>query len=128
MGTKRVSYFFILFLIVFTVGILLVGKDVPIHTKMVTLWINADDDQNLEQRVSGIVDQLEGVETIFVDEKSNIFTFRYDSGKIDVSKMQIFLAENGLNVDTLRPVILLTAESSRPKKKLFQIKIHSSEQ
>ena len=122
MNKKDVSYFAVVCIAVFTIGVLLVGKYSPDSSKLVTICINGSNNQEIEEMIKTI----EGIQTVLIDEKLNLYTFRYDSGKMDANKVKSQLAGLGLKIVPLKSIKLLNNNSKKENSKLFSIGISSS--
>jgi len=109
-------------LAVFTIGILLFGKYSPANSKLVTICINGSDNQEVEEMIKTI----KGIQTVFIDEKLNLYTFRYDSDKMDTNKVKSQLAALGLKIVPLKSIKLLDNNSKKENSKLFSVRISSA--
>lgn len=109
-------------MILFAAAILVNGKYSPNTSEMITLQIDGIDDKVIAEKVTEIVRMIEGIQTVLIDEKSNLCTFRYDSGKINLQIVESQLAGLGVTFNPIESVKIL--EPLENRKKLFSIKIN----
>ncbi|MBU0711537.1 hypothetical protein KJ762_05475 [bacterium] len=117
-----ISIFGPILLILFAAAILVNGKYSPNTSEMITLQIDGIDDKVIAEKVTEIVRMIEGIQTVLIDEKSNLCTFRYDSGKINLQIVESQLAGLGVTFNPIESVKIL--EPLENRKKLFSIKIN----
>ena len=117
-----ISIFGPILLILFATAILVNGKYSPNTSEMITLQIDGIDDKVIAEKVTEIVRMIEGIQTVLIDEKSNLCTFRYDSGKINLQIVESQLAGLGVTFNPIESVKIL--EPLENRKKLFSIKIN----
>ncbi|MCK4296144.1 MAG: hypothetical protein KAX28_05750 [Candidatus Marinimicrobia bacterium] len=122
MDKKNISQLVVVCLAIFTIGILLFGKYSPTNSKLVTICITGSDNQEIEEMLKTI----KGIQTVFIDEKLNLYTFRYDSGKMDTNKVKSQLAGLGLKIVPLKSIKLLDNNSKKGNSKLFSVRISSA--
>jgi len=89
---------------------------------MITLQIDGIDNKVIAEKVSDMVRMIEGVQTVFIDQKSNLCTFRYDSGKTNLQVVESQLAGLGVTFNPIESVKIL--ESQENRKKLLSITIN----
>lgn len=106
----------------FAMAILVNGKYTPNTSEMITLQIDGVDDKVIAEKVSEMVRMIEGIQTVFIDEKSSLCTFRYDSGKTNLQVVESQLAGLGVTFNPIEPVKILEPHENR--KKLLSIKIN----
>jgi len=129
MRQRNMNILLISLFCLFVIGILLGSRYHPQGTKLMTIHIEGLEEDQAAEQIESIVELLEGVQTIFVDEKSKLFTFRYDSGKISYRTVESKLSGFGLTVTPVKSVRLLDQKySPQPKDKLFKIEISSPNQ
>lgn len=122
MDKKDIGHLAVICLAVFTIGILLFGKYSSTSSKLVTICITGSDNQEIEEMLKTI----KGIQTVFIDEKLNLYTFRYDSGKMDTNKVKSQLAGLGLKIVPLKSIKLLDNNSEKGNSKLFSVRISSA--
>ncbi len=129
MRQRNVNILLIALFCLFVIGILLGSRYHPQATKLMTIHIDELEKDQAAEQIENIVELMEGVQTIFIDEKSKLFTFRYDSGKISYSTVASKLSGFGLTVAPVKSVRLLDQKySPEPENKLFKIEISSPNQ
>jgi len=121
---RKISVFGFAFLFVFAAAILLDGKYSPASSELVTIHIDGIDDNVIASKVEAMVRTIEGVQTVFIDEKSNICTVRYDSGKIDLKVVESQLAGLGIKFVPIESLKIFNSTIRKDRKKLFSIKIN----
>ena len=126
MKNRRISVFGFAFLFVFAAAILLDGKYSPVSSKLVTIHIDGIDNNVVASKVEDMVRMIEGVQTVFIDEKSHICTVRYDSGKIDLKVVESQLAGFGIKFVPIESLKILDSNVRKDYKKLLSIKINSA--
>jgi len=119
---KGVSIFGPILFFLFAAAILVNGKYTPNSSEMITLQIDGIDDKVIAKKVTEIVRMIEGIQTVFIDEKLNLCTFRYDSGKTNLHAVESQLAGLGVTFNPIESVKILEPQENR--KKLFSIKIN----
>jgi len=117
-----ISIFGPILLLLFAAAILVNGKYTPNTSEMITLQIDGIDNKVIAEKVSDMVRMIEGVQTVFIDQKSNLCTFRYDSGKTNLQVVESQLAGLGVTFNPIESVKIL--ESQENRKKLLSITIN----
>lgn len=118
---KGASLLGLMLLILFAAAILLDGKYMPNTSELVTIQIDGIENRVIADQVKKMVKMIEGVQTIFIDEKTSLCTFRYDSGKVDLSTLESQLNNLGIKFRPLKSVRIL--DVNKHESKLFSIKI-----
>ncbi len=113
----------VILLVILAVAILIDGKYNPATSEMITIQIDGINNEDIAQKVTELVRKIEGVQSVFVDEKSALCTFRYDSGKIDLKTVENQLASMGIQFRPLEPVRILDIPEKH--KKLLSIEIET---
>ncbi|MCG2716157.1 MAG: hypothetical protein L6422_07715 [Candidatus Marinimicrobia bacterium] len=126
MKNRRISVFGFAFLFVFATAILLDGKYSPVSSKSVTIHIDGIDNNVVASKVEEMVRTIEGVQTVFIDEKSQICMVRYDSGKIDLKVIESQLTGLGIKFVPIESLKILDSNVRKDRKKLLSIKINSA--
>ncbi|MBU4446169.1 hypothetical protein KJ656_14005 [bacterium] len=126
MKNRRISVFGFAFLFVFATAILLDGKYSPVSSKLVTIHIDGIDNNVVASKVEEMVRTIEGVQTVFIDEKSQICMVRYDSGKIDLKVIESQLTGLGIKFVPIESLKILDSNVRKDRKKLLSIKINSA--
>ncbi|MDO9548929.1 MAG: hypothetical protein Q7J65_08220, partial [Candidatus Marinimicrobia bacterium] len=119
---KSINIFGLILLILFAAAILVNGKYSPNTSEMITLQIDGIDNKVIAQKVTEMVRMIEGIQTVFIDERSNLCTFRYDTGKINLQVVESQLAGLGVTFNPIESVKIL--EPLENRKKLLSIKIN----
>lgn len=125
MRTAGLKILGLLFLIIFSLGILIEGKYSPASTKMVTIHIDGIKDETVAERVQEVVCMIEGIQTVFVDVNSSLCTFRYDSGKTNLDQVRSQLAGLGLRMMPVKSVRILDSIKESSRQKLISIQVNS---
>ncbi|MCD6206067.1 MAG: hypothetical protein J7L22_10445 [Candidatus Marinimicrobia bacterium] len=118
---KGASLLGLMLLILFAAAILLDGKYMPNTSELVTIQIDGIENRVIADQVKKMVKMIEGVQTIFIDEKTSLCTFRYDSGKVNLSTLESQLNNLGIKFRPLKSVRIL--DVNKQESKLFSIKI-----
>ncbi len=126
MKNRGVSVVGLILLFIFAAAILVDGKYSPETSKLVTIHIDGVDDQTIANKVVEMVRMIEGVQTVFLDEKSNLCTFRYDSGKINLKTVERQLAGLGIKFIPVESVKILEPETKKDRQKFLSVKINSA--
>jgi len=126
MDKKSISYIAVICLAIFTIGILLVGENLPTESKLITVCISGVDNQEVAKEVEKLVKPIKGIQTIFIDKKLNLYTFRYDSNKVDPSKVKSQMASLGLKISPVKSIKFFNVNYKSKKSKLFYVGISSS--
>ncbi len=126
MDKKSVSYFAVICLAIFTIGILLVGKNSPSELKSITVCITGVENQELAKEVEKLIKTIKGIQTVFIDKKFNLYTFRYDSNKIDPSKFKSQMASLGLKISPVKSIKFFNTNYKSKNSNLFYVGISSS--
>lgn len=113
----------VILLVILAVAILVDGKYDPATSEMITFQIDGINNEDIAQKVAELVRKIEGVQAVFVDEKSALCTFRYDSGKIDLKTVENQLASLGIQFIPLESVRIL--EIPEKHKKFLSIEIET---
>ena len=109
-------------LVVFAAAILVNGKYSPgTSTELITIQIDGIEDEVIAGKVNEMVQMIEGLQTIFIDEKTNLCTFRFDTGKTNLQFVESQLAGLGVKINPVKPVKITDAQDIRSK--LLSIKI-----
>jgi len=126
MDKKSISYFAAFCLAIFTIGILLVGNNSPSRSKLITVCISGVDNQEVAKKVEKLVKTIKGIQTVFIDKKFNLFTFRYDSNKVDPNKFKSQMASLGLKISPVKSIKFFNINYKTKNSKLFSIRIDSA--
>ncbi len=126
MKNRRISVFGFAFLFVFAAAILLDGKYSPKSSELVTIHIDGIDNNVIAGKVEEIVRMVEGVQTVFFDEKSHICTVRYDSEKIDLKVVESQLAGLGIKFVPIESLKILNSNVWKDRNKFLSITINSA--
>ena len=118
---KGASLLGLMLLMLFAAAILLDGKYMPNTSELVTIQIDGIENRVIADQVKKMVKMIEGVQTIFIDEKTSLCTFRYDSGKVNLSTLESQLNNLGIKFRPLKSVRIL--DVNKQESKLFSIKI-----
>ena len=118
MSTDRVRHLLGVCLAVFAIGVLLVGSYSPSSSKLATIYVQGTEKQEVANQIRGLVKMLDGVQSVFVNEKTNLITFRYDSGVIDIPEIENRLAGLGLQTSQIKCIKLLNGDSQKNKNNL----------
>ena len=126
MKNRRISVFGFAFLFVFAAAILLDGKYSPKSSELVTIHIDGIDNNVITDKVEETVRMIEGVQTVFFDEKSHICTVRYDSEKIDLKVVESQLAGLGIKFVPIESLKILNSNVWKNRNKFLSITINSA--
>jgi len=126
MKSREVHSLGVFLLIIFAVAILLDGKYSPLSSELVTIHVDGIADEAIADKVREVTRMIEGVQTVFIDEKSNLCTFRYDSGKIDLEGVEKQMAGFGIKFTPVESVKILEPDSQKDRKKLISITINNA--
>ncbi|MCD6441234.1 MAG: hypothetical protein J7L86_05555 [Candidatus Marinimicrobia bacterium] len=126
MKSREVHSLGIFLLIIFAAAILLDGKYSPSSSELVTIHVDGIADEAIADKVREVTRMIEGVQTVFIDEKSNLCTFRYDSGKIDLEGVEKQMAGFGIKFTPVESVKILEPDSQKDRKKLISITINNA--
>lgn len=102
------------------------GKYSPSSSELVTIHIDGIADEAIANKVREVTRMIEGVQTVFIDEKSNLCTFRYDSGKIDLEGVEKQMAGLGIKFIPVESVKILEPDFQKDRKKMISIKINNA--
>jgi len=119
---KGVNIFGLVLLVLFAAAIFVDGKYTPNTSEMITLKIDGIEDKLIAEKVAEMVRMIEGIQTVFIDGKSNLCTFRYDTGKINLQVVESQLAGLGVKFYPVKSVKFLEPQKNR--EKLLSIKIN----
>ncbi|RKY61712.1 MAG: hypothetical protein DRP96_02365 [Candidatus Neomarinimicrobiota bacterium] len=122
---QNISIFGPLLLVFFAAAILVDGKYNPNTSEMITIQIDGIEDRVIAEKVTEMVRMIEGIQTVFIDEKSSLCTFRYDTGKINLKSVESQLAGLGVKFNPIESVKIL---ESGGKKNLLSISINPASQ
>ena len=125
MVRKEVSRYLVFIFAVIALAILLIGKYTPSTTMSLTCRVSSTDNDNLGVRVEELLKHVDGIQPVCLDEKANLFTFRYDSGKTDIETVKSHMAGIGLKFDLIAPLNLVGTNSSKKRTKLISVQISS---
>lgn len=118
---QSINIFGLLLLVLFAAAIIVDGKYNPNTSEMITIQIDGIENRGIAEKVTEMVRMIEGIQTVFIDEKSSLCTFRYDSGKINLKSVESQLAGLGVKFKPVESVKIL---ESGGNKKLLSIKIN----
>jgi len=126
MKQRNINYMVILLFGIFVLGILFASKYTPGKNKLATICVSkkTKDTQEMTKLLAG----FQGIKTVFVDPKSELITFRYDSSKLTLESIKEKLNEHGLETLDLKSVKIIKSEKnlSDKKTKLFKLDFSSS--
>ncbi len=123
----KILYAFSLLLIAgFVAAILVAGKYSPTTPELITIHIDGIENHTIADKIEEIFQMLDGVQTVIVDDKANLFTVRYDSGKINLQVLESKLANMGIKFMPLEQVNILEPNIQREGKKFISVKINSA--
>jgi len=123
----KILYAFSLLLIAgFVAAILFAGKYSPTTPELITIHIDGIENHTIADKIEEIFQMLDGVQTVIVDDKANLFTVRYDSGKINLQVLESKLANMGIKFMPLEQVNILEPNIQREGKKFISVKINSA--
>jgi len=123
----KILYAFSLLLIAgFVAAILVAGKYSPTTPELITIHIDGIENHTIADKIEEIFQMLDGVQTVIVDDKANLCTVRYDSGKINLQVLESKLANMGIKFMPLEQVNILEPNIQREGKKFISVKINSA--
>jgi len=128
MGAKHFKTFLVFVLGAFSLGVLLIGQYSPSSSRIITIHIDGIQNNEMSSKVESLLRLFDGIETIILDEKTSLCTFRYDSGKTNIGKIESYLANMGIRITPLEVVKLVGSDqdkSEKKDKKLFSVKVVS---
>ncbi len=121
----QILYSFSLLLIAgFVAAIIFAGKYSPAIPELVTIHIDGIENQTITDKIEEIFQMIDGVQTVIVDDKTNLCTVRYDSGKINLQVLESKLANMGIKFLPLEQVSILEPNLPKEGKKFFSVKIN----
>lgn len=126
MKVKVVSVFSLLLIAGFVAAILFAGKYSPTTPELITIHIDGIEDQTIAAKIEEIFQMLDGIQTVIVDDKTNLCTVRYDSGKINLQVLESQLANMGIKFLPLKKVNILEPNLPKESKKFISVKINSA--
>jgi hypothetical protein len=107
MKKRSFSPSFLFLIILFALGILFASQYSPGTERIATFSVEECDDMFLTERVELLEQQYEGVEKIFVDTKTNIFSIRYESSSVAMDSIITFFKKADLTIESSNSVSLL---------------------
>ena len=113
----------LLFTLIFVLAILFASQHSPRNTKLVTIEISGLEDQTITNSVAKFQEMVEGIQTVLIDCNQNLYTFRYDTGKIDLSEVKTHFAKLGVKIKPIKSVMLLNEKKIEENNKFFSIKV-----
>ena len=113
-------------IILFALGILFASQYSPGTERIATFSVKECDDLLLINSVELLEQNFEGVEKIFVDTKTNIFSIRYESSQVSLDTIICFFKDENLVIESSNSVSLM--KENEPKdKKLFKVSFSALE-
>jgi hypothetical protein len=123
----KILYSFSLLLVAgFVAAILFAGKYSPTSPELITIHIDGVENHAIADKIEDIFQMLDGVQAVIVDDRTNLCTVRYDSGKISLQALESKLANMGIKFLPLEEVNILEPNLPKEGKKLFSVKINSA--
>ena len=126
MRVKILSAFSLLLIAGFVAAILFAGKYSPTTLELITIHIDGIENQTIADKIEEIFQMVDGVQTVIIDDKTNLCTVRYDSGKISLQVLESKLANLGIKFMPLEQVNILEPNLLIEGKKFFSVKINSA--
>ncbi len=117
------NLYVVFFLILFLIVSIFIGHNSSANTKLVTIHIEGMEDSEISKKIESFIETIEGIQTVFIDEKASLCTFRYDSGKIDFSSVENQFAGLGIEIKPVESINLFDDSKKKDKSSLFTIKI-----
>ncbi len=127
MRKKSFSPSFLFLIILFALGILFASQYSPGSERIVTFSVCECEGVKLENCVSALETNFEGVEKIFVDTKANIFSIRYESSMVSVDSVKKFFHDADLVIESSNSINLMNDEKSFSDRKLYNNSFSSLE-
>ena len=80
------------------------------------------------KKLTRVLSDIQGIKTVFVDPKSELLTFRYDSSRLTLDNIKKHLSNQGIKTQSLKSVKLIKSRDEIPEKKtkLFKLDISPS--
>jgi len=126
MKVKILYAFSLLLIIGFVTAIIFAGKYSPTTPELITIHIDGIENQTIADKIEEIFQMVDGVQTVIVDDRTNLCTVRYDSGKINLQVLESKLANMGIKFLPLEEVNILESNLPKEGKKFFSVKINSA--
>ena len=127
MRKKSYSPSLLFLIILFALGILFASQYSPGTERIATFFVSECEGERLLEQVDLLEINFDGVDKIFVDTKTNIFSIRYESSLVSVDSVKQFFADADLVIESSNSVSLMKTEESTAEKKLFKISFSSLE-
>ncbi|HMA62335.1 MAG TPA: hypothetical protein VKP78_06755 [bacterium] len=126
MRQRKISFTAVVFFILFVLGILFASKYSPGKSKLATICFsenNVDSD-----KVTQALADVTGIRTVFLDPKSELLTFRYNSSDLTLQKIKDQLRKMGIEAQSLQSVRLIKSsdQKEQSRQKLFTLDIYPS--
>lgn len=126
MKKRSFSPSFLFLIILFVLGILFASQYSPGSERIVTFSVDQCESAQLVNCVELLEQKFEGVEKIFVDTKTNIFSIRYESSQVSLDTIIAFFEDADLVIESSNSVSLMKEEEPK-NKKLFKISFSALE-
>ena len=127
MRKKSFSPAFLFMIILFALGILFASQYSQGNKRIATFSVLKCDETQLIDCVNRLDLQFVGIEKIFIDTKTNIFSIRYESSQISIDTVISFFNQSNLIIESSNSVSLMREEKNQKEKKLFQISFSALE-
>ncbi|MBN2281960.1 MAG: hypothetical protein JXQ65_15365 [Candidatus Marinimicrobia bacterium] len=127
MRKKSFSPSFLFLIILFALGILFASQYSPGTERIATFSVARCDGDQLVKCVTELERNFDGVEKIFVDTKTNIFSIRYESSSVSIDSVKEFFSDAGVTIESSNSISLMGEKDNGPDKKLFKISFSSLE-
>lgn len=109
-----------LLIVLFVIGILFASKYSPGKNKLATICLTGEKtNSNITQALAG----MQGIKTVFLDPKSEILTFRYDSSQLTLNNIKEQLKSYGLKAQSLQSLKFVKKDRKLEEEqtKLFKL-------
>ena len=126
MQQRKINLTGLILILLFVLGILFASKYSPGKNKLATICLSGEKYNS--QELTRVLSDIKGIKTVFLDPKSELLTFRYDSSRLKLKNIKKHLNTQGIEAQTLKSVKLLKSknEISTDKTKLFKLDISPS--
>ncbi len=127
MRKKSYSPSLLFLIILFALGILFASQYSPGTERIVTFSVSECESERLIKQVDLLEINFNGVDKIFVDTKTNIFSIRYESSLVSIDSVKQFFADADLVIESSNSVNLMKSKENPKEKKLFKISFSTLE-
>lgn len=126
MKNRKINLTGLILIILFVLGMLFASNYSSGKSKLATLCFSGGEKNTGE--LTKVLSEIEGVRTVFLDPKSELLTFRYDSSRLTLERIKDQLSEYGLNAQNLKSVKILKAQKKQQQEPtpLFKLDISPS--